>query len=246
MRSIKIMGLCLAAVFVMGAVGVATASASTPGFRFSGTKTAFSSVSGPGTLVQASNSSGGNGATVECKSDRDDGEIEGASGSDKVKNVLVLFDECKSKVAGTTFTCGSIKTNKLEGQLGYINAAEHKVGLVLKPQSPATLFAEFECETGGNKIAIKVRGEVIGEITPISKVTGEHLIEPGGHFTLQYTFNGANHWEQAPNVLTVLGEKKEGLLLETSISNVQSGAFLPSGIETTDEIFPLQSTEILG
>jgi len=245
------MGLCLAAVFVMSAVAVASASAAAgvPLFLFSGTAKGFSSVSGPGTLVQRSNSTEEkNGAEVKCTSDTDNGEIEGTKQTDKVTNVLVVFSGCTSEVALTKYTCttagqpsGTIKTNQLEGQLGYINLAEKKVGLVLKPKSPATLFAEFECEHSGSKLAIKVRGEIIGEITPVNK-----LVDPGEHFTLNYVPNvSANKkWEQVPKELTVLGEKKTGLLLESSLSLVSSGEFLFSAIETTDEVFPLQSTFI--
>ena len=46
-----IMGLCLVAAFAVSAVAAATASATKPEFRFSGTATAFSSKSGPGTLA---------------------------------------------------------------------------------------------------------------------------------------------------------------------------------------------------
>jgi hypothetical protein len=243
----KIMGLCLAAAFVMSAVAVATASATKPEFRFSGTKTAFSSTSGKGTLVQENGTKEENGSEIKCEKDTDSGEVEGVSGTDKVTNVLVLFSECTSKVLTTTYTCtttgqakGVIKTNQLEGQLGYISESAKTVGLVLKPKSPATEFASFECESSAKvKIAIKVKGEIIAKITEVNK-----LVEPGGHFTLSYARNGTDKWIQEPNVLTVLGKKEEKLLLESSISNVNSGAYALSAIETTDSVFMLQSTEI--
>ena len=177
MKSIKIMGLCLVAAFLMSAVAVATASATKPEFRFSGAAKGFSSKSGAGVLVQkASATSEENGSKVECTSDTDNGEIEGASGTDKVTNVLVLFSGCKATVLAKEYTCttsgqlpGVIKTNQLEGQLGYINESKKEVGLVLKPKPPAELFAEFECTRNAEKLTIKVRGEIIGKITPVNK-----------------------------------------------------------------------------
>jgi hypothetical protein len=250
MKSIKIMGLCLVAAFLVSAVAVATASATGPVFLFSGGAKGFSSKSGAGTLVQkASSTSEANGAEVRCTSDTDNGEIEGATDTDKVTNVLVVFSGCTATVALKEYTCttsgqaaGVIKTNQLEGQLGYINEGEKTVGLVLKPKPPATLFAEFECTKGTEKIAIKVRGEIIGKITPVNK-----LVEPGGHFTLTYAVNETKKWIQEPNALKVLGETKPGLLLESSVSitGTEKGEFLFSGIKTTDEIFLLQSTEIM-
>lgn len=245
--SMKIMGLCLAAAFLVSAVAVASASAVGPVFLFSGTAKGFSSKSGAGTLVQKNPTSEANGSEVKCTSDTDTGEIEGATDTDKVTNVLVVFSGCTSTVLTETYTCttsgqaaGVIKTNQLEGQLGYISESEKTVGLVLKPKSPATLFAEFECEKAGHKISIKVKGEIIGKITPVNE-----LVSAGGHFTLKYKYNATKKWVQEPNELKVLGETKTGLLLESSISNVGEGKFSLSGIETTDEIFVLQSTEIM-
>ena len=248
-RSVKIMGLCLVAAFVASVVAVASASAAgSPLFLFpaGGTKPQFSSVSGPVVFVQkASAISEENGAELKCTSGTDTGEIAGDM-TDRAINVVVTFKGCTAKVALTTYTCqsgavaGEIKSNKLEGQLGYISEAAKTVGLMLKPQAPATLFAEFECTKGAEKFKNKIRGELIGEITPVNK-----LVDPGEHFTLRYVPNAVRKWEQVPNELTVLGQKKTALLLETSNVIVSGGAFLFSAIETTDEVFPLQSTEIM-
>jgi hypothetical protein len=248
MKSIKIMGLCLVAAFAMSALATASASAVGPVFLFSGSAKEFSSKSEAGELVQkASATSEENGSVVKCEKDSDLGEIEGATDTDKVTNVLVVFSGCTASVLAKTFTCttsgqatGVIKTNQLEGQLGYISESEKTVGLVLKPKSPATLFAEFNCTRTGETLSIKVRGEIIGEIGKVNK-----LIEPGGHFTLTYATNATKKWLQVPNELKVLGETKTGLLLESSVSLIQNGAFLLSGIKTVDEVFPLQSTEIM-
>ena len=243
MKSIKIMGLCLVAAFLVSAVAVATASASTPGFIFSGTARGFSSKSGAGKLVTKI------GAEVKCTLDTDSGEINGASGTDKVKNVLVVFSGCTAVISGNTLKCNSegqpaetIKTNQLEGQLGYINEAGKKVGLVLKAEAEKGLFATFTCGTGVLETKIKVRGAgetagMIGEITPVNTP-----INPGGHFTLNYTQKAGELWRQVPNELKVLGTLITGLLLEAKIGG--GGAWEFSGLETSDEVFPLITTTI--
>jgi hypothetical protein len=242
MKYFKVLGLCLVAAFVVSAVAVATASATKPGFRFSGTAKAFSSKSGAGTLVSKA------GHKVKCTSDRDTGEIEGASETDKVTNVIVIFLGCKAEVDGVEVECKStgankeeIRSNTLEGQLGYVPpAANKKVGLVLK--SKVELFAEFKCLTTtvkvrGREISAGVFAGIVGEFASGSVNT---LISPPNSFVLNYKQNAANKWEQEPRELEVLGTTVKELLLE---ANFGAGYEL-SGLETTDEIFPLQSTEI--
>lgn len=238
MKSIKIMGLCLVAVFVTSAVAVAGASAAKPEFRYTGTNRTFTSTSGAGTLFAK------NGAEVHCVSDTDTGEIASPSGTDKVENVVVTFSECTLKLLGKTFTCqsgstaGLIDTNKLEGQLGYINKTNKEVGLVLKPQSPATVFAEFECVNGSTKEKIAVNGEVIGKITPVNTEVGPTKTIKA--FTLEYKVRTVK-WEQQYQELEVLSEVKTALLLK---SNLNGGAFEFAGIETSDEITPAETVEI--
>lgn len=239
-RFMKIMGLCLAVAFVMSAVAVATASATTPEFRFAAGSKVFSSVSGPGTLQQKS------GATVKCTSDSDTGEIEGASGSKKARNVVVTFKGCTSTILTEVYKCKTatrneeeIRTNNLEGELGYIKGiAPREVGLLLKPEAPATLYAEFEClKTGKPTVAIKVRGSIIGKIGPLNT-----LVEPSGttkFFTLEYK-KGANAGEPSVKKFENLPENK----LETSVSIVNAGAFEESALAAEDKIFPLVSMEI--
>lgn len=249
MRSIKIMGLCLVAVFVMSAVAVATASAATPTFLFGtggGGKPQFSSVSGPGKLVAKVGAEGK--STVECTSDKDTGEI--IPGTDRVRNVLVIYKGCTAVFEGSSakIPCSStgqqskeIKTNQLEGDLGYVKStAPVEVGLVLKPQAPAELFAEFECEEGAIKNKIRVKGEIIGKIEPINILVGP--TETTKFFTLTYT-KGANAWEQGLTSLEVLGKKETELLLLTKIGG-EAAEFQFSGLETTDEVFPLESVTI--
>jgi hypothetical protein len=242
MKSMKIMGLCLVAAFLVSAVAVATASAAKPEFRFSNeeSKKAFSSRSGAGILFAPT------GGEIKCTSDTDLGEIEGASGTDKVNNVVVIFTGCTFKILGETWKCKTagapnaeeVRTNALEGQLGYINKPAKTVGLVLKPKAPNTVFATLECKTkaGTTTRKVEIKDEIIGAITPVND-----LIEPGEHFTLTYKVENANKTVQVPNALEVLGTLFTGLLLQ---SNENGGAFANTGLETVDEIYPLQSTEI--
>jgi hypothetical protein len=249
MKSMKIMGLCLVAAFLVSAVAVATASAATPTFLFGtggGGKPQFSSVSGPGKLVAKVGAEGK--SIVECTSDRDTGEV--VPGTDRVRNVLVIYDGCTAVFEGSSakIPCSStgqgkelIKTNQLEGDLGYAKAtAPVEVGLVLKPQAPAELFAEFECEEGAIKNKVRVKGEVIGKITPVNVLVGPG--ETTKHFTLEYV-KGANVWEQGLTSLEVLGKRETGLLLLAKIGG-EAAEFEFSGLETTDEVFPLESITI--
>ncbi|HEV3322503.1 MAG TPA: hypothetical protein VG147_09995 [Solirubrobacteraceae bacterium] len=235
----KIMGLCLVAAFLMSAVAVATASAAGPLFLFSGTKKGFSSVSGAGTLFSPT------GAEIKCTKDTDSGELEGTSQTDKVTNVVVRFTGCTITILGKTTECKTagagkevITTNKLEGELGYIPPATNKeVGLVLKPGAGAGgFFASLECIVSGVTVVINVKGEVIGKITPLNK-----LVDPGEPFTLTYKAVGAKKTEQSPKELIVLGKEEKELLL---LSNEGGGAFGNAGLETSDEVFFLQSTFI--
>jgi hypothetical protein len=233
-RFMKVMGLCLVAAFVMSAMAAGTASAAKPEFLFQGSKPDFSSKSGAGKLETSS------GETVSCTADTDRGEVEGASGSKKVTDVLISFTGCTSKILTITYKCQTaganpeeIKTTDLEGELGYIKkAAPVEVGLLLKPKG-TNLFAEFECVHNTEKIIIKVKGSIIGKITPINK-----LVDPGEHATLTYE-KGAKTGE--PEITKFEGGAKDELLTETTISK----KFLESSIAgSKDEIFFLESIEI--
>jgi len=237
MKRTLMIGLCLASAFLMTAVAVDTASATTPEFIFGAGSKAFSSKSGAGKLEDKA------GATVSCTSDTDSGEIEGGSGSKKVTDVLVAFKGCRSKVLTKEYTCTStganieeIRTTDLEGVLGYINSktTPREVGLLLNPIVAGGPFAEFECTTvkaPPETIKIKVKGSIIGKIEPVNT-----LVDLGESLLLKYK-KGTNKGEPGVKVFEGGTEKK----LETSVSNLSSGAFEESGLETTDEIFPLIS-----
>ncbi len=91
---------------------------------------------------------------VECESEHATGE---ATGTKEVVNISVRFIGCThsgtpattvpSTSCSPTCVAGEIETNKLKGRLGYINKANHEVGVLLEPAT-GTLFATFEAVNG--------------------------------------------------------------------------------------------------
>jgi hypothetical protein len=250
MRYFKMVGLCLAAVFVMSAVVVASASAEGALFLFPNATNQlqdFSSKTGAGKLVQK------NGAEVKCTSATNTGEAVGHS--DKVEKVLIVFQGCIVKLLGEEKKCttsgqpaGFIRTNQLSGNLGLLNKTgeAEKVGLVLKAEEPTGLFAEFEC---GAAVKVKVRGREIssteraGIIAEVLPGSVEKLIDPGEAGLLTYK-HGTELWEQQWKSLTTLGALVDELLLESSIDG---SAFELAAIEEAENvsIFFLESVRIL-
>jgi hypothetical protein len=242
MKYIKIVGLCLVALFAMSAVTAATASAAAETAEFVSSseethKPDFSSKSGAAKFVQK------NDAEITCTSDTNTGEY--VNGTPKVKNVVFVLTGCKSKFMGVTNNCttpgqavGVIKTFKLEGELGTFGT---KTGLVLKSEENK-LIAEFVCGVAKVEVRGKERGTSgekggpIGEITPVNT-----LVDPGEAFKLTYTQNATNKWIQIPTELTVVRGTVVELLLE---SNIGGNGFELAGLETTDELFFLESLRI--
>lgn len=85
---------------------------------------------------------------VECASEHASGE---ATGTDEIANVSVRFVGCQTNGApdtGPGLPAGEIQVNPLKGHLGYINKANHEVGVLLEPVASEGLFAEFEALGG--------------------------------------------------------------------------------------------------
>src|SRR5271166_741550 len=95
---------------------------------------------------------------VECATENATGE---ATGTKSVAAVNVTFRGCKVfgtlACTSTGATEGEIKTQELDGELGYIEKATHKVGVVLHP-AHAIEFAQFECgeAIGRHEIEVEV------------------------------------------------------------------------------------------
>jgi hypothetical protein len=215
MQRLKVVRLVLLAAFAVSIVSVASASAALPEFTGPFPKT-FTSTSGKGALETVG------GKTVTCTSDTtDEGKITG----EKTATAVVLFSGCKSGIVSCNSpgqAAGVIDTVPLTGTLGYISKAEKRVGLLLVPTT-GELFVEFEC-TGFAKS--KVKGAVIGELTPVNKKTK--------------TFTLAFKQTKGKQAIT----KFEGGATEILESSLNGGAFEQAGEETTDTLTLTEEGEI--
>jgi hypothetical protein len=171
MKGLRFITLALAAAFAISAVAAASASASPEWFK-GGVKLAKVVKISTGTSL-AGTLELENGNKVKCTSDKvNSGEIEPAN---KSKNIVVEYKGCTNFGLNCNPTA-TITTEKTKGELIWLDAAKTKAGMLLEPEV-GTLFAEFECF--GAKV--KVKGQVIGEATPVKKeqVTGELIFEKG-------------------------------------------------------------------
>ena len=105
MKYFKSLGLCLVAVFALGAVVASSAFASEgPTLLFpngGGAKPNFSSVSGKGKLVSKA---AGKALTIECKAAKNTGVA--IPGTDRVEKVVIAFTGCTGKIKEETVKCG--------------------------------------------------------------------------------------------------------------------------------------------
>jgi hypothetical protein len=237
MKRMMIFGLCLTSAFAMSAA-TASASATTPEFRFASGSKEFSSISSAGKIENS------NGETLECEKETSTSEIEGTSPSDKVRHIVVSNKGCTVTVLTKTYKCKSPGANEEEivsfdllARLGWIDKAKGEVGALVGPEegranNPKDLDAELACTKGEESIAIKIRGSGIGRVTPVNK-----LIAFGGSF-LGTTTKGSSKGE--PGIKKFEGLPEDHLETETTISK----KFLETSTEGSGEAFPLVSTEI--
>jgi hypothetical protein len=112
--------------------------------------------------------------TVACAKSTDSGKFTGPK---TAGDVVATFTGCE--IAGikcsNTSKAGEIKTNPLDGEVGYINKTKKEVGADLKPESSA-YFAEFQCEEA-IPLRLRTSGSVIGRVSPINKMTKEATFE---------------------------------------------------------------------
>lgn len=97
---------------------------------------------------------------ITCEANSNTGEV---TGPETVGNVVVHFSgcylnhaPCQSKGAKT----GEMVTNKLNGELGYINSSEHRVGEDMTAAPPNLYLIEFYC----SELNVRVGGSVISEV----------------------------------------------------------------------------------
>lgn len=202
MRRLHAIRLALVAVFVMGAVGAANASAALPEFQQAGVSLAkvvtFTSVSGEKILF------GGFGTEIVCKKDKNSGQTSGP------KHILVTItfeecergkntgNECQNQGAGTK----RIVTNEIKGWLYYIKStAPVEVGTFFASNSAGepTVFAKFKC--------VGLIGELTVESTNKTELEGAN---PPAHSKClaagTWQLNGANPPARTLNISSTKGE----------------------------------------
>ncbi len=236
MKRMRILGLCLVAVFAMAIVAAASASAAPTyyecaktvggklekGCSKEGGKGGYALVPGRG-KNKAFKGKGGAATLhtpavageVKCSTSKDEGFISSSfTGQEKVK---VIFGKCISlgkNCSSAGAKKGEIKTNALEGTLGYISKSPLKVGVSLKGEAGAD-SADFNCEG----LVIETKGAVIGEITgdvnafskestDIFTVNGEGFqsvksFEGGSTEVLESEINGSGPFESGEQTTTV-------------------------------------------
>jgi len=118
---------------------------------------------------------------VACTNTTDTGEF---SSPKTAKNIKVIFTGCKfSSIAcqSAGAAAGEIRTNPLQGEVGYLNAAEHKVGIDLTAEEGyGGVSAVFACGSeAGEFVHLEVTGSVVGEVLPqsVNKWTNLAVIE---------------------------------------------------------------------
>ncbi|MCW3032659.1 MAG: hypothetical protein JWM60_1004 [Solirubrobacterales bacterium] len=200
MKSKRILGLALVAVFAFAAMTAASASASKPVWKFcqkaavKGTgefSDKLCSVAAPGTgsynlVAGIGKGKGfkGKGATailhnvipekgdikVECASFKDAGSVSAPSG---VFNVTSTFKKCKSLGAPCKTEGGkkeTIETNKLAGSLGYLTSAKNSAGESLTSEAAPGSGYLATFECEG-LAKVRVHGAVIGSLAPFGAIS---------------------------------------------------------------------------
>jgi hypothetical protein len=197
----------------------------------------------------------GGHASVECESETSTGET---SGKDLIKNVAVTFKGCKFvgilPVHSKGAEEGEVRTEPLKGSLGYINAAEHKVGVLLEPATKHGLFANFDIPLLSLEVSVGVGNSKVGAYyTPESKGGWDGIISPitpvnqmTSGYTQVYSTLSEDHPENIPSHFE--GKHIE-LLEDTQFSeneHEQSEMWSQAGEEITNENVPSEPGEIKG
>jgi hypothetical protein len=161
MKRIRIMGLCLVAVFAMSAL--ASSASAAPVFY---SKAAIGSVVPPvpftGTLGAAFLEGSVSKSKITCVGGTATGE---ATGPTTTKNNVTTFTGCETGgiKCQSGATEGVIVTKALEGVLGGISATLPGIRLFDETEKKGGTLAEFSC--GGGAIKVVVKGSVIGSLS---------------------------------------------------------------------------------
>lgn len=126
--------------------------------------------------------------------------LEGAYTGPKTETVTLTMIGCEVGGLGQACESNPLKPgeieSQLEGEIGYIKNVEKQiVGLDLKPKSPSTTFAAFQCgkppEVGPSAV---IEGSAIAPIRPINRMSEEFKIaykESAGKQAVQRFEGGA-------------------------------------------------------
>jgi len=174
MNRAKLLAVCIVGMLAVSAGAAASASAAPEFLHLSSalTLTSFKGKSsGPVTLADPALTS-----TLHCTKEEVEGEIEFGS-TKHVEEVIIKFKGCTDVVpiTGKLTKCpvkspgqpsGTVRTRRLDGDLGEVAAAEaaDEVGLDLKPEV-GTVVMVVQPTTCAIP-TVSVEGSVIGEVTP--------------------------------------------------------------------------------
>ena len=189
---------------------------------------------------------------IECESEHNTGE---ASGKNSILNVSVKFKGCKifgSAPCSNGTEEGEIQVNTLKGELGYINASEHKVGVRLTPTVKHGAFTQFIC-AGILGTVVGVGNKTEGAwYEPENKGGNDAIISPitpVNAMTLKYTQVFTVNAENQQNVPSAF-EGKPISLLEDYTYNAElpshTTMWSPAGEEITNENTSTEEGEIKG
>lgn len=208
MSRCHIAGLTVIALLAFGVVPIAPASGALPELVNSSGKE----------LVKKHISVTTNGATFNgsnpllCKTASLVGEV---SGLKRIVKAKMSFGGCKVQFLCTPNETGNFSTAELEGEIGYISAAEKKVGLDLWPTSRTAAerekhqflatVAEFQCAASFSRI----RGSIVGQLAPVNKA-----VKTTEHFELGYRSSGSK--QELSKLEGVEGGAKDVLQLSLS------------------------------
>jgi hypothetical protein len=163
-------GLALAIVVV--GTGIVTASAWAALPEFSKTGVTFVSKSGTSKLEAGE-------VAITCKESKaEKGEITSVK---VVSKLVVTFTGCEAETEGKKCKpngeTGTIKTNELQGELGYLNKSAKTVGLELKPIAAAeNVFVNLSSKC----LPLEhnsVENGIIGQITPVNTASKTGKLE---------------------------------------------------------------------
>lgn len=178
-RTLKMLGLGLAAMLAFGALSAASASATheQPEFELAAGQEfpeEFTGEGGAGYLITRDREH-----KVECNSSETKGGKITSPTEAEVE--AVRFSECKDANTGASCQSGAeagvIVTVAITGETVYWGAARANAGIWLWPTgAKGGVFAEFTCEAFGSGTDITVKGGVIGQIEIVNEPVTENTL----------------------------------------------------------------------